>query len=112
MTEWLSLPAGGGRDGSPRLSVRIDPAPLGSEPGWGILYLHGFGSSHSGEKADFFRDRATASGIPICSFDFRGHGASGGRLLDLTLSRSLEDVGRVMEALEERGWDRIVILGS
>lgn len=79
---------------------------------WALLYLHGFGSSHSGEKATHFRGRALARGIPFCSFDFRGHGGSDGDLGALTFTRNLEDVARVHAFLAGRGHSRVVLLGS
>lgn len=93
------------------LAVRYDRA---AEAAGGpcFLYLHGFGSRQSGEKAEFFREQALRAGLPFCSFDFRGHGDSGGSLKDLTLTRNLEDVARVADLLRERGHERLLLLGS
>lgn len=77
-----------------------------------MLYLHGFGSVQSGEKATFFRARAVAAGLAFCSFDFRGHGESGGSLRDITLTRNLEDVAAVRAWLAGRGHERVVLFGS
>jgi pimeloyl-ACP methyl ester carboxylesterase len=77
-----------------------------------ILYLHGFGSNQDGEKAAFFRARAVAAGFTFCSFDFQGHGRSGGSLVELTLSRNLADVARVYAWLAEHGHTRLALLGS
>lgn len=77
-----------------------------------ILYLHGFGSVQAGEKACFFRQRALEEGIAFCSFDFQGHGESGGTMRGLTLTRNLEDVARVHAFVRERGFGRICLLGS
>lgn len=94
------------------LSVRLDrPADRGASD-LCFLYLHGFGSSQSGEKADFFRRRLVERGHAFCSFDFQGHGESGGRLFDLTLTRNLADVGRVHGYLRARGFERLVLVGS
>ena len=92
------------------LTVRFD-APS-EPPPFAFLYLHGLGSDQSGEKAEFFRTRALEDGIAFCSFDFQGHGGSGGTMRGLTLTRNLQDVGRVRELLRERGYERIVLLGS
>lgn len=94
------------------LEVRLSderPPPPG---GWTALYLHGFGSRQAGDKASFFRERLLEEDIPFCSFDFRGHGASGGELGELTFSRNLEDVARVRSWLAERGHERIILFGS
>jgi uncharacterized protein len=107
------LAVAGGEGGEPsHLDVRFDPAPEGALPPFGILYLHGFGSHQAGEKAEFFRARARESGLPFCSFDFQGHGASGGSLAELTLTRNLADVARVHEWLGRRGVSRLAIVGS
>jgi pimeloyl-ACP methyl ester carboxylesterase len=97
------------------LAVRFDPPPpssgkAGDRPCF--LYLHGFGSEQSGEKADFFRARAREEGFGFCSFDFQGHGLSGGGMTDLTLTRNLEDVARVHTFLRGRGCGRLILLGS
>jgi len=103
-------------DGEPsHLAVRLarPVRPAGERPArFAYLYLHGFGSAQSGEKADFFRERALADGIPFCSFDFQGHGESGGTMRDLTFSRNLEDLGAVHDFLAGQGLGAVVLIGS
>jgi pimeloyl-ACP methyl ester carboxylesterase len=95
------------------LAVRSDPPPDDRRAGRpSILYLHGFGSEQSGEKADFFRRQALAEGFGFCSFDFQGHGQSGGELVALTLTRNLEDIRRVHEFLRARGQRELILIGS
>ena len=94
------------------LSVRLDEPPEAAEDGLVLLYLHGFGSSQDGDKADLFRDRCVNRGIAFASFDFQGHGSSGGSMLDLTLSRNLADLEAVHTKLEELGHSRVVLFGS
>ena len=77
-----------------------------------VLYLHGFGSSQGGHKAVHFRSAARGAGLGFCSLDFRGHGSSGGSMLDLTVSRCLEDVERVYAELRRRTSAPVVLLGS
>jgi pimeloyl-ACP methyl ester carboxylesterase len=102
----------GGREVS-HLAVRFDPPPRADASGHpSILYLHGFGSEQSGEKAEFFRRRALDAGLGFCSFDFQGHGQSGGDLTGLTLTRNLEDVARVHALLRSRGHERLILVGS
>ncbi len=92
--------------------MRLD-APSG-DPGEtpAILYLHGFGSSQSGEKASFFRARAREEEWAFCSLDFRGHGLSGGSMRDLSLSRNLDDVGAAHALLAGLGYRNIFLFGS
>lgn len=86
--------------------------PEGAPDALCLLYLHGFGSDQRGEKANFFRERALAAGLGFCSFDFQGHGASGGTMAGLTLSRNLADVAAAHRFLGEQGARRIALVGS
>ncbi len=103
--------SGNGREVS-HLAVRFDPPPAGPADRPCFLYLHGFGSEQSGEKAEFFRRRALAAAFGFCSFDFQGHGLSGGEMTGLTLTRNLEDVARVHALLRDRGHGRLILIGS
>ncbi|HLX09454.1 MAG TPA: alpha/beta hydrolase [Thermoanaerobaculia bacterium] len=88
------------------------PAPPAAAANLCLLYLHGFGSEQSGEKADFFRRRAVAAGFAFCSFDFEGHGLSGGDMRGLTMSRNLENLSIVAAWLAARGHPRVCLIGS
>ena len=94
------------------IAVRLSRPQTGEPSPFCFLYLHGFGSAQSGEKAAFFRDSALQSGWPFCSFDFQGHGESGGTLRELTFSRNLDDVARVHDYLLERNLGNVVLMGS
>ena len=98
--------------GGVALAARFERPAAAGGPGWSFLYLHGFGSRQSGEKANHFRARALAAGAPFCSIDFRGHGESDGSLDATTLSRHLEDVERAREFLAGGGYARVVLIGS
>lgn len=98
--------------GTQQLAICFDRPPQPRDDGLCILYLHGFGSRQSGEKAKFFRGRALAEGLPFCSLDFRGHGDSGGELFDLTLSRNLADSDSVHRFLRDQGFERLILIGS
>jgi len=77
-----------------------------------LVYLHGFGSDQTGEKTIFFREEALAAGLAYCSFDFQGHGASGGTMRALTISRNLSDMALVHEWLKERDHAHLGLIGS
>lgn len=94
------------------LAVRFDPPPADRAGRPCFLYLHGFGSEQSGEKAEFFRRQALGTGHGFCSFDFQGHGRSGGEIRNLTLTRNLRDVEYAHEFLRARGQERLVLIGS
>lgn len=98
--------------GAVPLAVRLDRPSAPRRDDLCILYTHGFGSSQDGEKARFFRRRALADGLSFCSFDFRGHGESGGELFDLSLSRNLDDCRQVHDWLRRQGYESFVQIGS
>jgi pimeloyl-ACP methyl ester carboxylesterase len=106
------LPLARAEGGPSHLAVRLRRPSGGGRPRFAFLYLHGFGSAQSGEKADFFRERALADGIPFCSFDFQGHGESGGTMRELTFSRNLEDLSAVHDFLTDQGLGSVVLIGS
>ena len=106
------LPVTGSQGGESFLALRLDEPVSGRRSRFTFLYLHGFGSAQNGEKADFFRARAAADGIPFCSFDFQGHGESGGTMRDLTFSRNLADLAAVHDHLEALGLGNVVLIGS
>lgn len=94
------------------LAVRLSRPEVSADDSLVVLYLHGFGSQQQGTKAEHFRQCCAAAGVAFCSFDFQSHGASGGRFVDLTLSRNLEDIGRVHGHLRAEGFERLVLFGS
>jgi len=103
-------PESASESGVDSLAVCLDEPEKTSD--LAVLYLHGFGSSQAGEKADLFRARFLARGIAFCSFDFQGHGESDGWMFDLTLSRNVADVELVHTELKRRGYQRVVLFGS
>jgi pimeloyl-ACP methyl ester carboxylesterase len=79
---------------------------------WAVLYVHGFTSTRSGEKADALESACTRYGWTFVSFDFRGHGESSGSLLELRGSGLLEDLDTVRKWLGSRGVERLCPVGS
>jgi pimeloyl-ACP methyl ester carboxylesterase len=110
--ELLELVVADEVQGQATLTVRLEETATGDGRRPMVLYLHGLGSDQWGEKASFFRRRAVEEGLGFCSFDFRGHGRSGGRIEDLTLSRHLADVERAADLLATRGHERYIVMGS
>ncbi|MEO8275909.1 MAG: alpha/beta fold hydrolase [Thermoanaerobaculia bacterium] len=94
------------------LAVRLARPREARRAPFTFLYVHGFGSHQSGEKAAFFRDCAISEGLPFCSFDFQGHGESGGEMRTLTFTRNLSDLTRVHDHLAEIGLGTVVLIGS
>ena len=77
-----------------------------------VLYCHGFASSRHSHKAAVFAERLVAAGLAFCSFDFQGHGDSGGSITDMTVTRNLEDVDRMVGLLRAEGFERFIFFGS
>lgn len=103
--------------GRARLACSWTPPPGGSSgfsappPVW--IFLHGLGSDRSGSKAARFREWVVSRGHGFLSFDFTGHGESGGDCRGLTLSRNLEDADRAVEFVRaERPGAEVVLIGS
>jgi pimeloyl-ACP methyl ester carboxylesterase len=67
----------------------------GSTPG--ILWLNGFRSEMTGNKARALDAFGAANGMAETRFDFSGHGKSGGDFLDGTISRWLEETLAVFD---------------
>lgn len=57
----------------------------------GLLWLGGFRSDMTGNKALALDAHGAAKGLAVTRFDYSGHGASGGRFEDGTISRWLEE---------------------
>jgi pimeloyl-ACP methyl ester carboxylesterase len=108
LLETLPVQVAGQPDSHLAYTYHQPPAPARGT----ILYLHGFGSSQGGQKAEHFRRAAVQAGLGFCAFDFQGHGASGGSLRELSITRNLEDIARVHAELTRRGVGPVIVLGS
>ncbi len=74
-----------------------------------VVFLPGFRSDMTGEKARTLADWAERSGRAFLRFDYSGHGASGGRFEDGTIGIWAADALRVIEATT-RG--KLLLVGS
>ena len=77
-----------------------------------LLYIHGFASVRTGDKATALETECERRGWTFAAFEFRGHGASSGTLRDLRGGTLLEDLDRIRDYLAERGVQRIFPVGS
>lgn len=78
----------------------------GAEPTF--VWLGGFRSDMAGTKAEALAGWAAARGQAFVRFDYSGHGRSGGRFEDGTLSRWLSDTLAVLETIS----GPLVLVGS
>jgi len=77
-----------------RIAVRARPGQE-SDLGPGLFWLGGFNSDMKGTKAVALDAWAAERGRACVRFDYSGHGESGGRFVDGTIGRWLEDAGAV-----------------
>jgi|SRR5579863_82169 len=75
------------------------------------IYLHGFASHRGGEKALYFRDSFTSRGAAYLTFDFRGHGSSSGTLVQMSLSRCLDDLSFMVDG-PGKGYPVVILVGA
>ena len=87
----LRLTVGTGTEAR-NLAVRIRPGA-----GTPIVWLGGFRSDMAAAKAMALDAWAAGEGRPLVRFDYTGHGESGGRFEDATISTWLEDACAVLE---------------
>jgi pimeloyl-ACP methyl ester carboxylesterase len=73
-----------------------------------VMFLSGFKSDMRGTKAEAVAHWAAGRGIGALRFDYSGHGQSGGRFEDGTLSRWLEEAHAVFGLSE----GEVVLIGS
>jgi pimeloyl-ACP methyl ester carboxylesterase len=78
-----------------RIAVRMRK---GAGPGAGLVWLGGFMSDMGGTKAVALDQWAGTHGRACLRFDYSGHGESGGRFADGTITRWLEESLAVFEA--------------
>ncbi|MFG1360364.1 alpha/beta hydrolase [Xanthobacter pseudotagetidis] len=78
---------------SSRLPVEGSEIAVRTLPGRapGVMWLGGFKSDMTGTKAEHLARWAAARGTAYVRFDYSGHGASGGRFEDGTISRWLAE---------------------
>ena len=69
--------------------------------GPGVVFLGGFNSDMTGSKAEALAAHCAAEGRAFLRFDYAGHGASGGRFVDGTIGRWLDDATHMLDHLTE-----------
>jgi pimeloyl-ACP methyl ester carboxylesterase len=66
----------------------------------GLMWLGGFRSDMTGGKAEAIDQWGATQGLGVTRFDYSGHGQSGGRFEDGTISHWLEDAAAVFDTTE------------
>lgn len=102
-----TIEVGGGAE-SRMIAVRHRQA-AGGGAGPGLVWLGGFRSDMEGTKAVELDRLAAEEGVACTRHDYSGHGASGGRFVDGTISRWLEESLAVFDRFAK---GRQVLVGS
>jgi pimeloyl-ACP methyl ester carboxylesterase len=100
----LAVPGGGTIVGD--LSHSSDRKP------WAVVSCHGLGSRRGGLKAQALEAACAERDWTFAEFDFRGHGASSGNLLELRGSSLLTDLDVVRDHLAGRGVKQLCLVGT
>ncbi len=74
-----------------------------------VLFLPGYFSDMAGTKALFLKDQAHQHGYGFLSLDYSGHGQSGGKFTDGTISSWLSDVFAVLDHTQAKN---LIVVGS
>lgn len=88
--DYLTLP-----DGS-RLAFHATPARRPDDAAPGVVFLGGFMSDMTGDKATTLETWAQQTGHAFLRLDYSGHGASDGEFRDGTLGRWIDDAFRII----------------
>ncbi|MEQ1653537.1 MAG: alpha/beta hydrolase [Hyphomicrobium sp.] len=91
-TETQFLTVGDGPDARQIAYRHVRPAAPGAT---GLFWLSGFMSDMGSTKATAVTEWAASRGLGATLFDYSGHGVSGGRFIDGTIGRWLEEAARV-----------------
>ncbi|WP_275787272.1 alpha/beta hydrolase [Pararhizobium gei] len=93
---------------SRRIALCVQPAPAATgQPA--LVWLGGYRSDMSGTKAVELARYAGEKGHACIRFDYSGHGLSGGRFIDGTISRWLEESLAVIDHVRP---ERMLLVGS
>lgn len=82
------------------------------EPSPVVVFAHGFGSVRNGEKAVAVADECARRGWAFATCDFRGHGESDGKMIELLGSRLIEDLDAITGEAARRAGGRLFLFGS
>ena len=81
-----------------RIACLLTPAaPNQNKPG--LVWLSGFKSEMTSTKASMLAEWGAGRGLAVTRFDYSGHGQSGGKFADGTISKWLEETRAVVSQL-------------
>lgn len=77
-----------------------------------VVFSHGFGSVRNGEKATAVAEECARRGWAFAACDFRGHGESDGKMIELRGSRLIEDLDAITREAARRAGGKLFLFGS
>jgi uncharacterized protein len=77
-----------------------------------IILCHGFSSSKESKTYVRLERELNKRGLASFRFDFYGHGESGGKFEDITVSESVDDILSAISLLKTQGYAKIGLVGS
>lgn len=94
-------------DGVNAIAYRQHPATSPHLPT--VVFIHGFRSDMLGSKAEYLDGFCRNNGLGLLRFDLRGHGKSGGKYTDFTISDWLADT---LLAIDTLTTGPLILVGS
>lgn len=92
-------------------ALHIGPVPGRVPPDRLVLIAHGVTGSKDRPWLAALADALAAAGLPALRFSFAGNGCSEGRFEEATLSKEVEDLGAVIDAVTAWGVARVAYAG-
>lgn len=77
-----------------------------------IILCHGFSSSKESATYPALEKFFNEKNIATFRFDFYGHGESGGKFEDITVSEGMDDILSAIQFLKQQGYKKIGLFGS
>ena len=77
-----------------------------------VVFAHGLGSDRTGQKIGAFEAECAQRGWALVAADFRGHGRSDGKMVDLSGPRLLEDLAAIVGEARQRAGGPLLLVGS
>ena len=77
-----------------------------------VVFAHGLGSTRTGEKVTAFEAECARRGWGLMAADFRGHGESDGKMVELSGARLLEDLSAIVAEARGLAGGPLLLVGS
>jgi dipeptidyl aminopeptidase/acylaminoacyl peptidase len=79
---------------------------------WILIMAHGFSSNKNTKNFVKLSQMLSLKSVSTFRFDFWGHGESGGKFEDITISEAVDDILNAIKFIKGLGYKKIGLLGS